>query len=202
MSNEVPPDDGSALAGDKAAEELIQLVYYELRLLARQKLANEAFATTLQPTALVHEAWLRLLRNSEVGQWQNRAHFFGAAANAMRCILIDRARKRGAPKHGGGLVRADEEAMEQVPVPDDKILLLVDAALEDLRRQDPEAAMVVECKFFLGMNYEEIAAALDFSKETVGRRWITAKAWLRKELGNGSGAIAAKGSPARGCEGK
>jgi RNA polymerase sigma factor (TIGR02999 family) len=164
--------------GEKqASEELLPLVYNELRQLAGAHMAREAAGHTLQPTALVHEAWLRLAGNR--GQsWQNRAHFFGAAAEAMRRILIERARRRSRLKRGSGqalLDIADFDIAEALP--DDKILL-VDEALERFKAEDPEKARIVVMKFYGGLTNEEIAEVLGVNERTVRRQWDYAKAWL------------------------
>src|SRR5437667_2607714 len=161
----------------KAAQDLLPLVYEELRKLAAHKLANEAPGQTLQATALVHEAWLRLLRVD--GQnFQNRGHFFAAAAEAMRRILIERARRKAAQRHGGGLQRVD---LEQIDLPErasDDLLLRVDTALESLAREDARAAELVKLRFFAGLTMEEAAQALGVTDRTARRDWRFARAWL------------------------
>ena len=161
----------------KASEELLPLVYEELRKLAAAKLARESAAHTLQPTALVHEAWVRLVEDGS-RTWENRAHFFGAAAEAMRRILVDKARRRARMKHGGGYERVDLEHVDiAAALPDEKILLL-DEALEKLKLEDPDAARIVVLKFFGGLTNEEIVQMLGSSDRTVRRQWSYAKAWL------------------------
>src|SRR5215470_2832301 len=141
----------AAQKGDsKAAEELLPLVYEELRKLAAHKMASEAPGQTLQPTALVHEAWLRLIGSHQ--QWRNRGHFFGAAAEAMRRILIDRARQRRRPRHGHGLRRVDLSQVEVAAQTDDETLLAVDEALSRLAAESPERAELVKLRFFVGLS--------------------------------------------------
>ena len=169
-------------SGDaKAADQLLPLVYQELRRLAASKMANESAGQTLQPTALVHEAWLRLVGN-EAPTFQNRAHFFGAAAEAMRRILIERARRRQAIRHGGGQQRVD---LEQVELPfggDDDQLLVVNEALEQLATAHPTEAEVVKLRYFVGLTHDEIADALGISVRTVKYYWAHARAWLFQEI--------------------
>lgn len=170
----------------KAAEELLPLVYDELRRLAAHKMANEAAGHTLQPTALVHEAWLRLTGQDQldIQKWRGRAHFFGAAAEAMRRILIERARRRLAVKRGGGKTMLDVAEVE-VPalVADDDGLLLVNEALDKLATIDPQKAELVKLRYFVGMNFEEAAAALDIAVSTAKQWWAYARAWLSIEIG-------------------
>jgi RNA polymerase sigma factor (TIGR02999 family) len=150
----------------KAAEELLPVVYEELRKLANAKMAREKPGQTLQPTALVHEAWLRLGGES-VPSFQNRAHFFGAAAEAMRRILIERALRRVAAKRGGGVVMVDVEGIEiPSPVANDDQLLAVNGALEKFATLDPRKAELVKLRYFVGMNFEETAAALGIAVPT------------------------------------
>jgi RNA polymerase sigma factor (TIGR02999 family) len=165
-----------------AAEELFPLVYEELRRLAAARMAREATGQTLQPTALVHEAWLQLV--GEGGRtWQNRAHFFGAAADAMRRILIDKARRKSRLKHGGGQFRLNIDELEIAEtIPDDNVLL-IDEALERLEKEDPEQARIVILKFFGGLTNLEVAESLRVGERTVDRQWACAKArifqWIR-----------------------
>jgi RNA polymerase sigma factor (TIGR02999 family) len=172
----------AAQQGDpKAADELLPLLYEELRRLAAHKMANEAPGQTLQPTALVHEAWLRLVGQNDFG-WQNRAHFFAAAAEAMRRILIDRARRKCAARHGGGQVRVDlEDSAIEAPADDEKILQ-VNEALEVLAAEDPEKAQIVKLRFFVGLSYEEIATLLGVNEKTVRRHWEVAKVRLFQSI--------------------
>lgn len=160
-----------------AAEELLPLVYDELRQLAAARMAREAAGHTLQPTALVHEVWLRLAGN-QPQSWQNRAHFFGAAAEAMRRILIERARRKSRLKRGSGQALLDIADLDLAEaMPDDKILL-VDEALEQLKVEDPEKAQIVMLKFFAGLTNEQVAEILNVNERTVRRQWTFAQAWL------------------------
>jgi RNA polymerase sigma factor (TIGR02999 family) len=164
-----------------ATEKLLPLVYAELRQLAARRMANEMSGQTLQPTALVHEAWLRLVSDGD-RTWQNRAHFFGAAAEAMRRILIERARHKSRLKHGGGQVRLNIEDLELAQTtPDDKVLL-VDEALACLKAEDSELARIVMLKFFGGLSNEEIAETLGLAPRTLDREWAYAKAWLFRHI--------------------
>jgi RNA polymerase sigma factor (TIGR02999 family) len=165
-------------SGDpKAAEQLLPLVYEELRRLAASRMAHEAAGQTLQPTALVHEAWLRLVGNQSA-TFQNRAHFFAAAAEAMRRILIERARRRQALRHGGGQQRVELEQVE-LPFPgDDDQLLALNAVLEQLAAAHPQEAEVVKLRYFVGLTHEEVADALGISVRTVKSYWSHARAWL------------------------
>lgn len=160
-----------------AAEKLLPLVYAELRRLAAARMVQEAPGQTLQPTALVHEAWLRLVSDSD-RTWENRGHFFAAAAEAMRRILIERARQRSRLKHGGGQVRLNIEDLELADTtPEDKIVL-IDEALSQLKIEDPELERLVVLKYFGGLDREEIAQSLNLSTRTFDRQWAYAKAWL------------------------
>ena len=166
----------------KAAEELLPLVYVELRRLAAQKMANEAAGHTLQPTALVHEAWLRL-GGSDAPSFQNRAHFFDAAAEAMRRILIERARRRIAAKRGAGVERVDLDEIEiPSPIADDDQLLAVNEALEKFAALDPRKAELVKLRYFVGMTFDEAATALGIAVPTAKQWWAYARAWLTVEL--------------------
>jgi RNA polymerase sigma factor (TIGR02999 family) len=164
-----------------AAEELLPLVYDELRRLAAVKMANEAPGQTLQPTALVHEAWLRLSQESR-SNWRNREQFYAMAAEVMRRILVDRARRRRSRKHGGDLERVDLESVELPGPGDDGLVLEVDEALERLIAEDPEKAEVVKLRFFVGLENSEVAALLGVSEKTVQRHWAFAKAWLFRAM--------------------
>jgi RNA polymerase sigma factor (TIGR02999 family) len=166
----------------KAAEELLPLVYVELRRLAAQKMANEAAGHTLQPTALVHEAWLRL-GGSDAPSFQNRAHFFGAAAEAMRRILIERARRRIAAKRGAGAAVVDVDEIEiPSPIADDDQLLAVNEALEKFAALDPRKAELVKLRYFVGTSFDEAATALGIAVPTAKQWWAYARAWLTVEL--------------------
>lgn len=164
--------------GEKqASERLLPLVYEELRRLAAGRMARETAGHTLQPTALVHEAWIRLVEDGS-RTWENRAHFFGAASEAMRRILIDSARRKARIKHGGGKERINLDDLDlATALPDEKILLM-DEALERLQAEDPETAQVVILKFFGRLTNEEIVQCLGSSDRTVRRQWNYAKAWL------------------------
>jgi RNA polymerase sigma factor (TIGR02999 family) len=166
----------------KAAEELLPLVYEELRKLAAAKMAREAPGQTLQPTALVHEAWLKLVRGPEQN-WQNRAHFFRVAAECMRRILIDTARRKQQIRHGGGQQRVSLEQTDIIADFDPERLLHINEALERLAAQDSTKAEVVKLRFFGGLENKEIAEVLGVSERTVERSWRFAKAWLGAELG-------------------
>jgi RNA polymerase sigma factor (TIGR02999 family) len=163
-----------------AADDLIPLIYAELRTMAASKMANEQPGQTLQATALVHEAYLRLLGNE--GGWQNRAHFFGAAAEAMRRILIENARRKKSGKHGGGIEKIDLGAVDIAIHADEEHLLLVDEALEKLAAKDPEAAQLIKLRFFAGMSNEDAAKAMGLAVRSATRLWAYARAWLYKEI--------------------
>ena len=165
----------------RAADELLPLVYEELRRLAAQKLAGEAAGHTLQPTALVHEAWLRLA-GEDNQKWDGRGHFFAAAAEAMRRILIENARRKQAQKRGVNPERVKLEDVDVAVLADDETLLLVNEALEKLETEDPGAAQVVKLRFFAGMTNEEAGQALGISARTAKRYWTFARAWLFREL--------------------
>jgi RNA polymerase sigma factor (TIGR02999 family) len=170
---------------ENSSERLLPLVYDELRRLAAIKMSQEAQNQTLQPTALVHEAWLRLAADEEA-RWQNRGHFFAAAAEAMRRILIERARRRSRLRHGGGQVRIDIQELELADTTPDEKVLLINEALERFQAEDPEKARVVVMKFFGGLTNREVAESLNVTERTVERHWAYAKAWLfgavRQEL--------------------
>jgi RNA polymerase sigma factor (TIGR02999 family) len=164
------------------AEELLPLVYEELRKLAAHKMAQEKPGQTLQPTALVHEAWLRLGADGQP-QWRNRAHFFAAAAEAMRRILVERARRRRALKRGGGANPASlDEAEIPIVVADDERLLAVDEALEEFAAIDPRKAELVKLRYFTGMTFEEAASVLEIAVPTAKEWWAYARAWLAVKM--------------------
>ena len=167
----------------QAADQLLPLVYQELRRLAASKMGRESAAQTLQPTALVHEAWLRL-GGDQQPNWQNRAHFFAAAAETMRRILIDRARKRRALRHGGDQLRADSAEIDQVADLNrsDDQLLAVHEALDKFAAEDPKKAELVKLRYFGGLTLEEAATALDIPHGTAKRWWTYSRAWLFREL--------------------
>ena len=170
----VPLEQGDS----KAAEELLPLVYDELRKLAAHKMANEAPGQTLQPTALVHEAFLRLVNAPRNQNWDGRGHFFVAAGEAMRRILVESARRKQRIRHGGGQERLEvSEVSVAAPLDDDKIILVNDA-LESLAMEDPLQAEVVKLRFFAGLSNADVAMAIGASEKTVQRYWSHAKAWL------------------------
>src|SRR5688572_18572282 len=192
MSSTSPPAEPSeesltvllrkAEAGDEAAaHQIMPLVYGELRRLAAAKLAHESAGQTLQPTALVHDAWLRLGGDKQP-HWENRGHFFGAAAEAMRRILIDNARRKQRVKHGGGLQRVSLENLDVAITTDGETLLAVDAALGQLAQHDPTGARLIELRFFAGLSNVEAARVMGLSERTAKRTWAYARAWLHKEL--------------------
>ncbi len=164
-----------------ASEDLLPLVYNDLRRHAVIQMSHEAAGHTLQPTALLHEAWLRVVGDGQ-RQWQNRGHFFGAASEAMRRILIESARRKSRLKRGGDQVRVDIENVElATTTPDEKILLINDA-LEQLQARDPDKAQVVVLKFFGGRTNQEVAECMEVTERTVERHWAYAKAWLFQSI--------------------
>jgi RNA polymerase sigma factor (TIGR02999 family) len=165
----------------KGADELLPLVYGELRKLAGSKMAGEAANQTLQPTALVHEVWLRLVGNAEP-KFENRAHFFAAAAEAMRRILIDKARHKRALRHGGDQQRVDLEDVALAAPGDDDELLAVNEALDKLAAKDKVEAELVKLRYFVGMTLEESAQVLGISARTADNYWAHARAWLYREI--------------------
>ncbi len=169
-----------------AATELLPLVYEELRRLAAARMARERPGQTLQPTALVHEAWLRLVDGEGQARFKNRAHFFSAAAEAMRRILIERARRKLAARHGGGGDRVDVDTIEIAnPVGKDDELLAVNEALEKLAAEDREKAALVKLRCFVGLSIEDAAGVLGISVATANRWWTYARAWLHQEIARG-----------------
>jgi RNA polymerase sigma factor (TIGR02999 family) len=189
--NRNPPTIGHA--GPGATDRLLPLVYDELRRLAAQKLAREKTGHTLQATALVHEAYVRLLGSGEAAaggepRWDSRGHFFAAAAETMRRILIDRARERRSVKRGGGRERLDIDAADLATRATPDQLLAVDDALAKLAREDPAAARLVELRYFGGLTVDEAGKALGISTATAYRHWKYARAWLHSEL-LGSGGL-------------
>ncbi len=165
-----------------SANELLPLVYQELRRLAAHKMAGEAAGHTLQPTALVHEAFLRLIGPGETRQWDGRGHFFAAAAEAMRRILVESARRKKRLKHGRQLERVDIDAVDiPLPMPDDELLVL-DEALDRLATVDTRAAEMVKLCFFVGLTQEQAGKELGISLATAERLWGFARAWLFREL--------------------
>ena len=166
-----------------AAEKLLPLVYHELRQLAAQKLAHEKPGQTLQSTSLVHEAYLRLVDVDKAQHWNSRGHFFAAAAEAMRRILVERARHKGRMRHGGGRRRLDLlDADVATPPSDDEQILLLDEALTRLAEVRPQAAELVKLRFFSGITVEEAARMLSLSSRSTGRLWVYARAWLRRDM--------------------
>lgn len=165
----------------KAADELLPLVYDELRKLAAHKMANEPPGQTLQPTALVHEAWLRLVGNEEA-KFANRAHFFAAAAEAMRRILVENARRKQRLKHGGRQQRVELDTLDVAITSDDNHLLAVDEALDKLAAQDAPAADLIKLRFFAGLSNVEAARLLGVPERSAKRTWAYARAWLYEEL--------------------
>lgn len=164
-----------------ASADLLPLVYDELRRHAAVRMARESPGQTLQPTALVHEAWLRMSGGSD-RHWQNRAHFFGAAAEAMRRILIESARRKARLRRGSNAQHVDIDNLElAATTPDEKVLLINDA-LERLQVQDPEKALIVVLKFFVGLTNQEVAASTGVTERTVERHWAYAKVWLFQSI--------------------
>jgi RNA polymerase sigma factor (TIGR02999 family) len=165
-----------------AQERLLNQIYSELHRMAEQRFAGEQPGQTLQPTALVHDAWFQLVGSDGRASFANRAHFFGAAARAMRRILVDRARRRHAEKRGGGAEHLDLDSVNVAATASDDALLRIDEALEKLAREDPAAAQLVRLRFFVGMKLEEAGEALGISERTAKRYWQFARAWLYDEL--------------------
>ena len=169
--------------GENSAEHLLPLVYEELRKLASVRMADEAAGHTLQPTALVHEVWMRMAGKD----FANRAHFFAAAAEEMRRILIDRARRKAAGKRGGAWQRIDLESVDLAADAESETLLMVNEAIVKLEMEDPEAASVVNLRFFGGLTLEETGRVLGFTERTAKRHWAYARAWLYAELSKKTG---------------
>jgi RNA polymerase sigma factor (TIGR02999 family) len=165
-----------------AAEQLLPLVYDELRKLAVQKLAQEKPGQTLQATALVHEAYLRLVDVEKVQHWDSRGHFFAAVAEAMRRILVENARRRRSEKHGGQLRRIDFEELQTLAEPPAETLLALDEALDQLAAEDPVKAELVKLRCFAGLSHQDAAQALAISRATADRYWAYAKSWLYCKL--------------------
>ena len=184
------PSDVTALLGDwsrgnrTALDQLLPLVYAELRRVAARQLRHERADHTLQPTALVHEAYIRLVDQRQV-DWQNRAHFFGVSAQVMRRILVDHARRHGASKRGDGVPSVSIDEAREVAAPSNEIpILALDHALDRLEQVDAELAKIVELRAFGGLTIEETAHVLSVSPSTAKRDWRAAKAWLTRELGS------------------
>ena len=167
---------------EKTLDELLPLVYDELRHLAAARMAQESAGHTLQPTALVHEAWLRLVNEGD-RTWKNRAYFFGAAAEAMRRILIESARRKSRLKHGGGQERLNIADLELADTTPDEKVLLINDALEQLEAEHPERGRVVVLKYFGGLTNKEVADLLGIARRTVSRTWVCAKEWLFRRIG-------------------
>ena len=165
-----------------AAEQLLPLVYDELRQLAAQRMVREAPGQTFQATALVHEAYLRLVDVEESQHWNSRGHFFAAAAEAMRRILVDQARRKQADKHGGGRLRLDLAEDLAAPASPSVDLVALDEALSQLERHDPDAARLVKLRYFAGLSHQEAAEALGISRGAADRLWALGRAWLFRQL--------------------
>ena len=169
--------------GDRrAAEELLPMVYDELRVLARQRLANEKPGQTLQPTDLVHEAFLRLVGQENKAGWDNRGHFFAAAAEAMRRILVDNARRKMRPKHGGGMQRVDPDSIFPLLSAKPESILAFEDVLSDFERREPEKAKLIKLRYFTGLSLTEAADAMKISASTAKRYWSFARASLFSQL--------------------
>ncbi len=166
----------------KAAEELLPLLYEELRRLAHHKISLLPPGQTLQATALVHEAWLRLTGDQHPQCWDSRGHFFSAAAEAMRRILVEQARSKGARRHGGGMQRVDLDHVDLAEETNSDVLLLVDEALDRLAKVDSQAAELVKLRFFVGLPNAQAAEMLGMAERTAKRSWAYARAWLLREL--------------------
>jgi RNA polymerase sigma factor (TIGR02999 family) len=179
-------EQGDLLSKD-AAGQLLPLVYEELRRLAAAKLAQEKPGQTLQPTALVHEAYLRLVDTEKVQHWNSRGHFFAAAAESMRRILVERARHKGRIRHGGDLRRVDLLDVHAGAPTEDEQVLLLDEALTRLAAARTQAAELVKLRFFAGLTLEEIAPLLALSSRTCRRLWAFARAWLRRDMERSNG---------------
>lgn len=173
--------NGTSTAPTRNSEEWVERVYGELRRLAKIRMSGEAAGQTLQATALVHEAYLRLMRDGD-GSWNSRAHFFGAAAEAMRRILVENARRKLARKRGAGFEKVRFDDVEVASGSDEERILMVSDALERLEREDEQAARLVKLRFFVGLDGEETAAALGMSVRSATRMWAFARAWLYREL--------------------
>jgi len=176
---------GTAVGENRhTASALLPSIYEELRRVAAHKLAGEAPGQTLQPTALVHEAWLRLAGDDQA-QWHNRTHFLAAAAEAMRHILIDKARRKHRVRHGQGLTRVNLDDVDLASTAADDTLLRVDEALTKFAAEDPVRAELVKLRYFVGLSIPEAASALGMSESTAKRAWAYARAWLYEELKGG-----------------
>jgi RNA polymerase sigma factor (TIGR02999 family) len=165
----------------KAADQLLPLVYQELRRLAAQKMSGEAHGQTLQPTALVHEAWLKLAGN-DARKWNDRTHFFAAAAEAMRRILVDNARRKRTQRHGGGQQRVEMPDIASAADENDDKVLAVNDALGKLAKLDPQKAELVKLRYFVGLTIEEAGEVMGISERTAKRYWTFSRAWLHEEI--------------------
>jgi RNA polymerase sigma factor (TIGR02999 family) len=165
-----------------AAEQLLPLVYVELRRLAAQKLARERPGQTLEATALVHEAYLRLVGVQQAQDWHSRGHFFAAAAEAMRRLLVEQARRKKRKRHGGGRQRVDLDSQLHVASEANESLLALDEALSTLAAEDEQAAKVVGLRYFAGLNHEQIAELLGITVYRARQKWTYARAWLRDKM--------------------
>jgi RNA polymerase sigma factor (TIGR02999 family) len=173
---------GVEMQQPEAVEKLLPVVYEELRRIAAGKLAQENAGHTLQPTALVHEAWLRLVGHDGALTGKGRAYFFAAAAEAMRRILVEHARRKSRLKHGGGLERLDIQGLELADVTVDDRIILINDALAELEKHHPERARVVVLKYFGGLTNKELAETLGLGERTVNRHWLCAKQWLFQRI--------------------
>jgi RNA polymerase sigma factor (TIGR02999 family) len=178
----MPPEaPSSSPESNASAEQLLQMVYQELRTLAAHRMAHEAPGQTLQATALVHEAWLRLGGDHQP-QWENRAHFFAAAAEAMRRILIETARRKSAQRHGGGMTAVSLELLELAATMDDDQILALNDALDRFQQEHSDKARLVKLRFFAGLTLIDAAKVMGISEPTAKRHWAFARAWLFREL--------------------
>lgn len=181
MSDVTPIPGAIENGAPRAADQLLSLVYEELRRLATAKMASEAPGQTLQATALVHEAWLRLTSDDK-RKWNDRTHFFAAAAEAMRRILVDKARRKRTERHGGGQQRVEMPEIGSALMETDDRVLVVNEALEKFAVLDPQKAELVKLRYFVGMTLEQAAEALGLSGRTAKRYWAFARAWLHEEI--------------------
>ncbi|MGE3310624.1 MAG: ECF-type sigma factor [Limisphaerales bacterium] len=177
-------DEPTRIDGPHAAEDIFPLVYEDLRRLAAVRMAEEKPGQTLQPTALVHEVWLRL--SAENHAWASRRQFFAAAAEAMRRILVERARRRARIRHGGGFERARFEDLDVAETADPEIVLRVHEALDELAREEPLGAELIKLRFFAGMSNVEAAEVLGMAERTAKRTWAYSRAWLYEAIGRRS----------------